>query len=53
LRPAAGGGSEIGHLEDGSAGMDPARRLDDLARLAVGLVQPVVSAKASAWKIPA
>src|ERR1700736_4695592 len=25
--------------------MDPARRLDDLARLAVGLVQPVVSAK--------
>src|SRR5438477_2342435 len=25
--------------------MDPARRLDDLARLAVGLVQPVVSAE--------
>jgi hypothetical protein len=45
LRRAPGVRGEIGHLEEGSAGMDPARRLDDRAGLAVGLVQLVVSAE--------
>src|SRR5207237_6259525 len=42
LRRAAGGRSEIGHLEEGAAGVDPARCLDERPRLAGGLVQLVV-----------
>jgi hypothetical protein len=41
LRHAAGIGSDIGQDEKRPADIDPARRLDQWARLAVGLVQLV------------
>jgi hypothetical protein len=52
LRLAAGVGGDIGHDEERPAGMHPARRLNEGTRLAVGLVQLVVSAKGIGLKDP-
>jgi hypothetical protein len=52
LRLAAGIGSDIGQDEKRPAGMDPARRLDQRTRLAVGLVQLGVTAIGIGLKDP-
>ena len=50
LRRAAGG--DIGHDEERPASVHPARRLDERARLAVGLIELGVSAKSVGLEDP-